>query len=433
MVWWTLLAGAAVAGTGDPTFDRLEGRPHCFPLSIGVQALAELERLDGRPVFLEELSTCGGDRPDGAPVVLPPERAHGRAALRALVKAQAGASDVRYTIERRADGWLVAPVGVDRVFDVPVGIGEQRFNALYALQQSMFRQVADAAKVWLPVQEVGFGGHNPDNAYEVVPFDGLPLLEGLVSVYGGLDPAPVGFVVRRQRPEQADPEGLSRGLLVPLYVPGTWPVDPPWPVPPARPSCHPLTAAIRALVRDDRVDGRPVFVEEWSLCTQQRPAGVEVVAPPPEATGRAALQAVVDAHAAVAAPVARYEVGERAGGWWIAPVGVEHVADVPVTLEADRTDGRLPAANGLGAQVTAALGVRFGGPADPLHRSVWDDPGPPQTVSFTDLPLLEALVELYRPREYVPTGFALLHAPNRVDPERLPASVRVETLSPMDR
>lgn len=44
---WLLHSFVAIAlgGTGEPAFDVQEGRPHCFPLSIGVAALAELDRI----------------------------------------------------------------------------------------------------------------------------------------------------------------------------------------------------------------------------------------------------------------------------------------------------------------------------------------------------------------------------------------------------
>lgn len=183
------------------------------------------------------------------------------------------------------------------------------------------------------------------------------------------------------------------------------------------PSCAPLAAAVQPLVEGDRLEGRRVFVEEISVCTPGRPSGVPVVLAPAELRGREALQAVVDTHAAQVAPVARYEVVERAGGWLVAPVGVDRLFDFPVSVDATRQES--PRQDTL---MTARMAM-----SSPiaLQRKIWLAPldGPvgrfspsePVTVSFRDLPLAEALVALYAPLEAAPSSFVLVHHPGVVD------------------
>lgn len=208
----------ALGGTGEPAFDVQEGRPHCFPLSVGVAALAELDRLGGRPVFLEELSNCTDARPAGVEVRLPPEGAREREALQALVDAHAEAvvPVARYEVVERAGGWLVAPVGVERVFDVRVEADDSLGNTLFGVQTLMFGQVREACGVSLPPLGIVFGVHGPFEELPFTPFTDRPLLEALVSVYAPLDPAPVGFEVLRRSASVARP-GRSGASLVPLY------------------------------------------------------------------------------------------------------------------------------------------------------------------------------------------------------------------------
>ncbi len=168
------------------------------------------------------------------------------------------------------------------------------------------------------------------------------------------------------------------------------------------PTCFPISDSVRILDIQQRLGSTPVFVEEHTTCTGL-PVAPRPVVVPPDLKGRAALQFIVDALEAASRHAARYEVLDRSGGLYVAPVGVDRILDVPVDLGASDAATVYDARWRLHDQVRLVTEVCLYPLDDPRDTFSFA----PNSVSLERTPLLTALQSLMSPHVDTVVGFTL--------------------------
>ncbi len=167
-------------------------------------------------------------------------------------------------------------------------------------------------------------------------------------------------------------------------------------------TCHPISSSVSILDETGRLSQDLVFVEEHSVCTGV-PIAPSPVLVPPHLSGREALQFIVDETAPAVAHVARYEVTDRLGGYYVAPVGWERALDVRVSVDAEASPTVHDARLHVYWQVRDAIGLEIG----PIFGDGPTVAFQPNAVSMSDAPLLETLHALFEPHVHGLGGFIL--------------------------
>lgn len=125
-----------------------------------------------------------------------------------------------------------------------------------------------------------------------------------------------------------------------------------------RPTCFPITEAVRVDVMTGRWPEVPVFVEEDSWCHEHSVRHPPAV--PADLVGEERLRFILDTLSAPLRDPPRYVVVPRAGGWLVAPAGRDPLSDSLVALSVDSGSPVQDAVDRLMAQVRVAANPMCG-------------------------------------------------------------------------
>ncbi|MCB9685727.1 MAG: hypothetical protein H6735_11865 [Alphaproteobacteria bacterium] len=170
----------------------------CFPMVAGIRALVQADRLEGRPVFVEEVADCGRHDLGAAQPSPAPSSVTGRQAIDDLVRsANAARPGHAYQVVELAGGWVVAPVGKEPIMDRRVSLDADTHPTVAAVRATLFSQLAIQDRIWIPPATNPFDAAACalDERANTASFVNAPVAEVLEGVYTPHDPGVVGFAI----------------------------------------------------------------------------------------------------------------------------------------------------------------------------------------------------------------------------------------------